>query len=129
MSSKKWLAGGLVSALAVIGLVALPAEAATALKVQYKTSASGAQADQVEPWLNLVNTGTTTVPLNTVKIRYYFKAESAVAAVPLRLLVGGRRLLDRHRDLRHDLSRHGHRRPLPGDRLHQRLARPGRLDQ
>ncbi|WP_061299937.1 cellulose binding domain-containing protein [Herbidospora cretacea] len=77
MSSKKWLAGGLVSALAVIGLVALPAEAATALKVQYRTSASGAQADQVEPWLNLVNTGTNAVPLNTVRIRYYFKADSA----------------------------------------------------
>ncbi|WP_245657555.1 cellulose binding domain-containing protein [Herbidospora mongoliensis] len=77
MSRKKWLAGGLMSALAVVGLVALPAEAATALKVQYKTSASGATADQVEPWLKVVNTGTTTVPLNTVKVRYYFKADSA----------------------------------------------------
>jgi hypothetical protein len=76
VSSKKWLAGGLVSALALIGVAALPADAATSLHVQYKTSAAGATADQVEPWFNLVNSGTAAVPLSSVKIRYYFKADS-----------------------------------------------------
>ncbi|GAA0399045.1 hydrolase [Acrocarpospora corrugata] len=77
MSRKKWLAGGLVSALALIGLVALPANAATSVRLQYKTSASGATADQAEPWFNLINNGTTAIPLSGLKIRYYFKADSA----------------------------------------------------
>ncbi|MFB7364122.1 cellulose binding domain-containing protein, partial [Streptomyces hydrogenans] len=47
--------------------------------VQYRTSASGATADQSEPWLKVRNTGTTSVALNQVKIRYYFKADSPTA--------------------------------------------------
>ncbi|MGW6552638.1 cellulose binding domain-containing protein, partial [Streptomyces sp. NPDC055051] len=44
--------------------------------VQYRTSASGATADQSEPWLKVRNTGTSAVQLSQVKIRYYFKADS-----------------------------------------------------
>ncbi|MFI1722431.1 cellulose binding domain-containing protein [Streptomyces sp. NPDC020489] len=63
-------------------LTALPATANAAtdgLSVQYRTSASGASADQAEPWFKVKNTGTTSVSLHNVKIRYYFKADSANA--------------------------------------------------
>ncbi|MFF9343890.1 cellulose binding domain-containing protein [Streptomyces sp. NPDC014773] len=49
------------------------------IAVQYRTSASGATADQSEPWLKVRNTGTTAVALNQVKVRYYFKADSPTA--------------------------------------------------
>jgi hypothetical protein len=54
-----------------------PAAAAGGLAVQYRTSASGATADQSEPWFKVRNTGSAAVQLSQVKIRYYFKADSA----------------------------------------------------
>ena len=64
--------------LACAALVTAPASAATdSLTAQYRTSASGATADQSEPWLEITNTGTTTVPLAGVTLRYYFKADGA----------------------------------------------------
>ncbi|KKZ70411.1 cellulose binding domain-containing protein [Streptomyces showdoensis] len=64
-------------------LAALPVSSASAagegLAVQYRTSASGATADQSEPWLKLRNTGSAAVDLSQVKIRYYFKADSPTA--------------------------------------------------
>ncbi|MYX00073.1 cellulose binding domain-containing protein [Streptomyces sp. PgraA7] len=70
-------------ALAVTGLAALPSSASAAadgIVVQYRTSASGASADQSEPWLKVRNAGSTSVPLSGVKVRYYFKADSPSAA-------------------------------------------------
>ncbi|MEU0883727.1 cellulose binding domain-containing protein [Lentzea sp. NPDC005914] len=65
------------AALTVAALAVAPnAFAADALTAQYRTSASGATTDQVEPWFKLVNSGTTTVPLAEVKIRYYFRSET-----------------------------------------------------
>lgn len=65
------------AALAVAALAVAPnAFAADAITAQYRTSASGATTDQVEPWFKLVNSGTTSVPLSEVKIRYYFKSET-----------------------------------------------------
>lgn len=62
--------------LACAVLTALPASAAgDSLAAQYRTSASGATADQSEPWLKVTNTGSTTVPLSRVTVRYYFKAD------------------------------------------------------
>ncbi|MFJ4410625.1 cellulose binding domain-containing protein [Streptomyces sp. NPDC088910] len=62
--------------LACAALTAMPASAAQdSLSAQYRTSASGATADQSEPWLEVTNTGSTTVPLNTVTVRYYFKSD------------------------------------------------------
>lgn len=67
--------------LACAGLVALPASAAaTTLTAQYRTSASGATADQAEPWLEITNRGTSSVPLSEVTLRYYFKADSPTTA-------------------------------------------------
>src|SRR5690606_36678964 len=68
-------------------LAALPAGTASAadgdLAVQYRTSATGAVADQSEPWLKVRNTGSTTVPLSQVRIRYYFTADAHDAAYRL----------------------------------------------
>ncbi|MFE9663237.1 cellulose binding domain-containing protein [Streptomyces sp. NPDC005955] len=76
-------AGALATALAAVGLAALPtaAQAATGgLTVQYRTSSSGASASQTAPWFKVRNTGTAAVPLSEVKLRYYFKADSATTA-------------------------------------------------
>ncbi|MET7451383.1 cellulose binding domain-containing protein [Streptomyces sp. NPDC005574] len=54
--------------------------AADAVAVQYRTSSTGATADQSEPWLKVRNTGSSTVQLSQVKIRYYFKADSSGAS-------------------------------------------------
>ncbi|MDF6045749.1 family 16 glycosylhydrolase [Streptomyces sp. JH14] len=67
-------------ALGCAGLTALPASAtavADGLVVQYRTSASGATADQSEPWLKVRNSGSASVPLSNVKVRYYFKSDAA----------------------------------------------------
>ncbi|GAA2746844.1 cellulose binding domain-containing protein [Kitasatospora cinereorecta] len=71
------LATATAAGLACTGLaLAAPASAAgDSLSVQYRTSAGGATADQSEPWLQVTNTGSTTVPLNRVVLRYYFKAD------------------------------------------------------
>ncbi|MET9899615.1 cellulose binding domain-containing protein [Streptomyces sp. NPDC006446] len=68
------LLGG--TALVAVPLSA-PAAAAGGLAVQYRTSASGATADQSEPWFKVRNTSSSSVQLSQVKIRYYFKADSA----------------------------------------------------
>ncbi|TYB61416.1 hydrolase [Nonomuraea sp. PA05] len=57
--------------LIAVTLIAAPASAAQAVRLQYRTSAPGATTAQAEPWLRLFNDGTTTIPLNQVKIRYY----------------------------------------------------------
>ncbi|MFC8130759.1 cellulose binding domain-containing protein [Streptomyces sp. NPDC057302] len=68
-------------ALSCTALAAAPASADVAaaggLVVQYRTSASGATADQSEPWLKVRNTGSSAVRLSDVKVRYYFKADAA----------------------------------------------------
>ncbi|MEW9547782.1 cellulose binding domain-containing protein [Nonomuraea sp. NPDC050783] len=55
----------------VIGALVAPAGAAQAVRLQYRTSAPGPTTAQAEPWFKLFNDGTTTIPLNQVKIRYY----------------------------------------------------------
>ncbi|RDI24635.1 cellulose binding domain-containing protein [Lentzea flaviverrucosa] len=65
------------AALAVAALAVAPnAFAADAITAQYRTSASGATTDQAEPWFKLVNSGSTSVPLSDLKIRYYFKSDT-----------------------------------------------------
>lgn len=65
------------AAVSVAALVVAPmAFAADVVTAQYRTSASGATTDQVEPWFKLVNTGGTTVPLTELKVRYYFKSDT-----------------------------------------------------
>ncbi|GAA4856910.1 cellulose binding domain-containing protein [Kitasatospora terrestris] len=76
-SARAALAAATAAGLIGTGLVlAEPAAAAgDALTAQYRTSASGATADQSEPWLQLTNTGTTTVALSGTTLRYYFKSD------------------------------------------------------
>ncbi|TDD18625.1 cellulose binding domain-containing protein [Nonomuraea diastatica] len=60
-----------IPALIVAVSLVAPANADQAVRLQYRTSAPGATTAQAEPWLQLFNDGTTTIPLNQVKIRYY----------------------------------------------------------
>lgn len=70
------LALALTSGLGAAALTALPANAAAgSVKVEYRTSASGATADQVEPWFKVVNNGSEAVPLYQVTLRYYFRSD------------------------------------------------------
>jgi hypothetical protein len=74
--SRRFLATVAV-AVATAAIVAAPASAATdALTANYRTSATGATTDQVEPWFTVANTGTTTVPLAEVTLRYYFRGDT-----------------------------------------------------
>ncbi|MFF3553894.1 cellulose binding domain-containing protein [Streptomyces tsukubensis] len=47
------------------------------LAVQYRTGVSSATASQSAPWFKIRNTGTAAVPLSSVKLRYYLKADAA----------------------------------------------------
>ncbi|MEU4266781.1 cellulose binding domain-containing protein [Streptomyces sp. NPDC026092] len=67
-----------VTGLGATALTALPAAAAgEAVTVQYRQSATG--GDQVEPWFKVVNSGSSSVPLSQVKLRYYFKADAGAS--------------------------------------------------
>ncbi|MFJ6135285.1 cellulose binding domain-containing protein [Kitasatospora sp. NPDC092286] len=72
------LAAAVTTGLGIGALTALPAAAAgEAVSVQYRNGGSG--SSQASPWLKVVNTGATNVALSQVKVRYYFKADSASA--------------------------------------------------
>ncbi|MBG0830245.1 hydrolase [Planomonospora sp. ID67723] len=73
---KTALALALPLVLAAVAL-ASPAAADQSLRLQYRTSSTGAATSQAEPWFTLVNDGTTPVALSNVKIRYYFTGETA----------------------------------------------------
>jgi hypothetical protein len=67
----------LAAAAALTTFVQSPATAlADGVTAGYRTSAAGATTDQVEPWLTITNTGTTTIPLSEVTLRYYFRGET-----------------------------------------------------
>ncbi|MBG0822702.1 hydrolase [Planomonospora sp. ID91781] len=73
---KTVLALALPLLLAAVAL-APPATAAQSLRLQYRTSSTAAVTAQAEPWFKLVNDGAAPVPLAQVKIRYYFRGETA----------------------------------------------------
>ncbi|GAA1385613.1 cellulose binding domain-containing protein [Kitasatospora putterlickiae] len=74
----------LVAAVTAAGLGAgvlgaLPAAAAgESLTVRYRNGGGGGA--QVSPWLKVVNTGSAPVALEQVKLRYYFRSDSPLAA-------------------------------------------------
>jgi hypothetical protein len=78
------VAPALAALLSSTALAAVPMKATAAggdgVAVQYRTSASGVTADQSEPWLKVRNTGSSTIQLSQVKVRYYFKADAASAS-------------------------------------------------
>ncbi|MFH8926839.1 cellulose binding domain-containing protein [Streptomyces pristinaespiralis] len=72
------LAAAVVAGLGCATLSALPAAAAdSSVRVQYRQSSSG--SDQAEPWFKVVNSGSTTLSLSEVRIRYYFKADAGAS--------------------------------------------------
>ncbi|MEU1409175.1 cellulose binding domain-containing protein [Streptomyces sp. NPDC005728] len=83
-AGRRRVALALAALLGSTALAAVPMTATAAagdgVAVQYRTSASGATADQSEPWFKVRNTSSTTIQLSQVKVRYYFKADSANAS-------------------------------------------------
>jgi hypothetical protein len=74
--SRRFLTAVTAAAAAFVVVQAPASAAADALTANYRTSATGATTDQVEPWFTITNTGTTTVPLAEVTLRYYFRGET-----------------------------------------------------
>ncbi|GIH18865.1 cellulose binding domain-containing protein [Rugosimonospora africana] len=77
---KKTLAAVLAATLTGLGLTALTAtasSAATGVHVQYRTTMTGASAYEIEPWLNVVNGSSASIPLSQLTLRYYFTADTA----------------------------------------------------
>ncbi len=58
-----------------------PAGGAPALKVQYRINDSSATDNQIKPGLQLLNTGTGSVALSDVTIRYWYTTDSSPASV------------------------------------------------
>ncbi|WP_448317887.1 cellulose binding domain-containing protein, partial [Streptomyces sp. CO7] len=72
------LAAALAAGVGCATLTTLPAAAAgEQVKVQYRQSSTG--GDQAEPWFKVVNTGSSSLSLGQVKLRYYFKAEAGAS--------------------------------------------------
>ncbi|WP_302904562.1 cellulose binding domain-containing protein, partial [Streptomyces venezuelae] len=71
-------AAATVIGLSAAALTALPAAAADeSIAIRYRQG--GAGGDQAAPWFTVVNTGSTSVPLSQVKVRYYFKADAGAS--------------------------------------------------
>ena len=60
--------------LALLPLAPLT-RAASSVKAQYRAADTAATDNAIKPHLNLVNTGTTSVALSTLKVRYYYTRE------------------------------------------------------
>jgi Cellulose binding domain len=78
--TRRLLATVVAAALAGIGAVVAAApdsSAATGLRVQYRTTMTGASAYEIEPWFKLVNGSSSAFPLAGVTLRYYFTADTA----------------------------------------------------
>jgi hypothetical protein len=67
------LALGLTGAVAV----ATSSSAAGGIHVQYKTTMTGTSAYESEPWFDVVNGSSSTVPLSQITLRYYFTADTS----------------------------------------------------
>lgn len=46
------------------------------LKAQYRVTAARGNNNQIRPYLDLFNTGTTSIPLNQVKVRYWYTIDT-----------------------------------------------------
>lgn len=51
----------------------------SSLKIQYEDGDGVVGNNAIKPFLKIVNTGTTAIPLNELTVRYYYKREAAVA--------------------------------------------------
>jgi hypothetical protein len=74
--SCKYFSQSAATALLVLAATTTSAQT-TGLKVQYKIPHVAATDNHVRPHLNVVNTGSTTVPLAEITIRYWFTVDGA----------------------------------------------------
>ncbi|MEZ0067340.1 hypothetical protein ABIA32_003353 [Streptacidiphilus sp. MAP12-20] len=52
------------------------ADTVPAITVDYRTTTTSASASEIDPWLEVVNSGTGNVDLSAVTLRYYFTADT-----------------------------------------------------
>ncbi|NUR30561.1 MAG: hypothetical protein HOV83_32705 [Catenulispora sp.] len=67
--------GGQQSAASATVTATTGSAPAASLTAQYQTSVTAATTGQIQPMLNLVNNGTSAVPLSSVTIRYWFTSD------------------------------------------------------
>ncbi|MFE9425901.1 cellulose binding domain-containing protein [Kitasatospora sp. NPDC006697] len=80
-TARKRLAAVAAASLTCAATVLLPTlspaqAAAPALTVQYRTTTTSASAGEIDPWLQVVNSGSSTLNLSAVTLRYYFTADT-----------------------------------------------------
>jgi endoglucanase len=68
-------AGGLTSAASASVSATTTAAAPASVSAQYETSVTAATTQSFQPMLNLVNNGSSAVPLSSVTIRYWFTSD------------------------------------------------------
>ncbi|GLW07999.1 hydrolase [Microtetraspora sp. NBRC 13810] len=77
MSLRKVLTVSILAALVAAGGLIRSAAADSGLRVQYRTTATGGSAYEMQPWFKIANSGSAPVPLAELKIRYYFTGDGA----------------------------------------------------
>ena len=120
-----WLTAALFSSF--VGAFAQPgaAQATPGLKVQYRAADTSATDNQIKPHLNVVNTGTASVPLSELTVRVLVR-EGHDAAAGLRLRLRREGVREHHDSLRDAGTGHRDGGHLSGARLHRREPAPWR---
>ncbi|GAA2354799.1 hypothetical protein Cme02nite_48100 [Catellatospora methionotrophica] len=70
-------AGNVSAASSSVSATTQPSTPAGGLKVQYRNGGGNASDGEIRPVVQVLNTGTSAVALNTVKVRYYFTRDGS----------------------------------------------------
>lgn len=71
--------GGAVTTSAAVSVTVTGGTVTTGLKVQYKTTDANATTNTLRPLFQIINTGSTAVPLSELRIRYWYTREGTAA--------------------------------------------------
>lgn len=71
--------GGATQTSAAVSITVTGTATTGSLKVQYKTPDASAGTNTLRPWLQVVNTGTSAVPLSELTLRYWYTSDGATA--------------------------------------------------
>ena len=71
--------GGATKTSAAVSITVTGATPTGTLKVQYKTPDASATTNTLRPWLQVLNTGTSSVPLSELTLRYWYTSDGATA--------------------------------------------------
>jgi len=74
-------AGNVSAASAALGVKTQSSGGTAALEVRYRASGTSASTNQLTPIIDVVNTGTTTVPMSELTVRYWYTKDGAKTQV------------------------------------------------